>query len=384
VRIEPIALIYLGLGLSLTACSTGDESSAGDESDDDGDDDDASAELGGLVWEVDLDQPTSVGLIPAWEFLFVVSDEGDVSGLFADSGDAWWTNTIAPSGPLSWVTYGDGNVEASASLALTDGDGLSLFQVYGEEEFRGYVPLDSQGEWSHTALEQGASDALNFAIVGADWGGYTLSCVTGASACATFQIEDVVTVAPAAVGRDLLLVTTAELHRVLEASDVEYFSDTAWSVSLPFEPAHGPLVHDDYVVLSSADGELLVLDSASGDEVWSYDMGTKMDGPVSIEPSEGLVLAAGNDGVVYALTIRGGAERWTYAARDAVFGGVLVEGDQVAVASADGTVVVLDLDSGEPLWTYDTETELIARPLQFGDTVVVLGDQGQVFALEGP
>lgn len=369
-------LLFLSTLLPLAGCAPDDE----EDTDDGDEDDDGDVEVDvELAWSADVDGPTSNGLVSALDFVFVVTDDGEVTGMYADSGDAWWTNTIELVGDLTWMLGGQG--QDGTLLALPDQNGVSLFQVYGREETRGWVTLDGEGTWDSILMEQNVGD-VNYLYEGNSWG-YANKCEwTGG--CTTHQVDDVATTAPAGVGQDLLMVTTRRLHRVTaSSSDDATFPPTKWSTDLGFAPVHGPVVHDDYAVLSSPQGDLLVVDVGTGKKVWSFDLGSAMEGSVTVDGGEGLVLAAGDDGVVHALSLEDGDEQWTFEATAGIVGGVDTRSEEVAVASVDGMVVVLDIEDGQPIWSYDTGARLLARPVMDGSVVVVLDDQGQVFGIEG-
>jgi outer membrane protein assembly factor BamB len=198
-------------------------------------------------------------------------------------------------------------------------------------------------------------------------------------------MEDAFTTASGIDGGELVTGIGQDIVQTEATPDPEVtFSDVDWATRINFDPAHGPLVHDDYIVLTSEDGEVLALDRNDGSEVWSFEADTRMEGAATVDEDEGLVFVAGNDGVVYALTLRGGAERWTYTARDAVFGGVTVNGDTVYVASADGTLAALDIDDGGQRWSIDLDDELRVAPVVIAGLVIVADENGDVYAIREP
>jgi eukaryotic-like serine/threonine-protein kinase len=83
--------------------------------------------------------------------------------------------------------------------------------------------------------------------------------------------------------------------------------------------------------------------------VWSR----TIDGQFDMRPilSDGLILVGGSDHVFYGLDARTGADRWRYEAGDSVSGWGSASGGAVFFTSADGVLHALDLADGHERWS---------------------------------
>jgi outer membrane protein assembly factor BamB len=360
--------------LALAVGCTSSSEEASDSEDDDGDDDDDASP--NIEWEVDLGEDISEPLIDADGTLVVVTDEGTVVALDPDDGREQWSGEIDLQGRLTWAI--DRGSIRRKWLLLPDGGGGSAFSLATGEALYGYYESGTWDEIRFTSTD----DAFAMSYMGL-WYGYAVLC--DKTDCRPHAMEDAFTTASGIDGGELVTGIGQDIVQTEATPDPEVtFSDVDWATRINFDPAHGPLVHDDYIVLTSEDGEVLALDRNDGSEVWSFEADTRMEGAATVDEDEGLVFVAGNDGVVYALTLRGGAERWTYTARDAVFGGVTVNGDTVYVASADGTLAALDIDDGGQRWSIDLDDELRVAPVVIAGLVIVADENGDVYAIREP
>ncbi len=156
----------------------------------------------------------------------------------------------------------------------------------------------------------------------------------------------------------------------------------AWSTRIG--PIAFPLnvkVTGERVAVAASDGSLMLLESASGGEIWRA------------KASEALAAGVGSDGKTLAvvtrsnqlLTFRDGKELWRQRIPAQVYTAPLVAGERVFVLAADRSVSAFDGISGRKLWTQQRPGDaLVLRQsgvlVAVGDTLVV-GLSGRMVGL---
>lgn len=345
----------------------------------DGPDGSDSPANGNIVWERQFDEAlANAALIPAADdVLVVVTEEGSLVALGPEDGAEIWSDEVERSAQLTWAVH----LPAPDRLYLPDGAGASTFDVQAGESTRGWIPLDNGQE--SVAITDG-SDAFALSFIGLDYG-LAWSCPHGdGKSCSTHvYIGDSFQTAPAPNGDTLVVITSTDIMQTREKVNNDP-SEVDWTAPLGFAPEHAPLLADGYAIVTSRDGEVAAFDTTDGSEVWTFDAETRTEGPAVVDEKAGLVLIAGNDGVIHALTLRGGVQRWSHSLQDAVLGGMTVGDDTVYAASADGMLHAFELEEGNVRWSADLGVQLVARPAVFGTSVVVADGQGGVFRVEGP
>jgi hypothetical protein len=90
----------------------------------------------------------------------------------------------------------------------------------------------------------------------------------------------------------------------------------AWS-STSTGPASGtPAVVEGNVVTASVDGMASALDAAAGDTVWQTDAGITAAHSVAADPSSGIAVLGGHEGIAVAVELVDGRVRWRYDTGD--------------------------------------------------------------------
>lgn len=147
-----------------------------------------------------------------------------------------------------------------------------------------------------------------------------------------------------------------------------------------------PYLTDQYVVVGTRRGEVVVIDRDDGRTVGVGEFGTSVEGPLAVSAS-GAVLyvpTADRDGGVSAYDVRSERRLWRWEG-GAVVAGVARLGGTVVTATLDGRTVGLDADTGAPRWTSrpDTTAQVHAAPLDLGGGgVLIADDRGRVRRLE--
>jgi outer membrane protein assembly factor BamB len=97
--------------------------------------------------------------------------------------------------------------------------------------------------------------------------------------------------------------------------------------------------------------------------------------------ADGVVYAAGHDGVVRAIQVANGRTSWNTKTKLPLSAGPELGAGVVALGSSDGDIVVLDAATGAERWRKSVKSEVLARPLIANDLVVVRTVDGHIEAL---
>jgi outer membrane protein assembly factor BamB len=132
--------------------------------------------------------------------------------------------------------------------------------------------------------------------------------------------------------------------------------------------------------IASRDKNLYALDVKSGRELWRVAADDIMTATPALHG--GLVIFADYAGKVRAVSARDGAPRWTYDAKLAVPGDVVVAGDRVLVGSRSYDLIALEAATGTQLWKTYRWFSWIESPPVVRDGVLYTGssDATNVYA----
>jgi len=121
------------------------------------------------------------------------------------------------------------------------------------------------------------------------------------------------------------------------------------------------------------------------EKVWSKGVSKRDKLISSLHPvlSDGVVYAAGDNGVVIAIDAASGKTRWQTKLKRDLSGGVGVGGDLVLVADIQGRVFALDRTTGEQRWRSGVSREVLSAPASNGRYVAVQTMDGFVVGLDG-
>jgi len=128
--------------------------------------------------------------------------------------------------------------------------------------------------------------------------------------------------------------------------------------------------------VASRDKNLYALDSESGREIWRVTAGDMMTATPAVYRD--LVLFAAFDGKVQAVSAHDGKIRWSYDAKLAVPGDLVVSGDRVLLGSRTYELIALDAASGKEQWRRYYWFSWIESPPVVRDGVVYTGSSDAV------
>lgn len=136
-----------------------------------------------------------------------------------------------------------------------------------------------------------------------------------------------------------------------------------------------------HLYIASRDKNLYALDLKNGREIWRVTAGDMMTATPALYRD--LVLFAAFDGKVQAVTAREGKVRWTYDAKLAVPGDLVISGDRVLLGSRTYDLIALDAATGKEQWRHYYWFSWIESPPVVRDGVVYTGssDAVNVYAL---
>jgi len=137
-----------------------------------------------------------------------------------------------------------------------------------------------------------------------------------------------------------------------------------------------------HLYVASRDKNLYALDLETGKERWRVAAADMMTATPALYRD--LVILASFDGKVQAVTAENGAPRWSYDAKLAVAGDVVVDHGRVYVGSRTYDLIALDAATGKELWKHYYWFSWIESPAVIRDNTVYTGssDAVNVYALD--
>lgn len=167
-----------------------------------------------------------------------------------------------------------------------------------------------------------------------------------------------------------------------------------WSVRVTSEVLSAPRIAANRVIVRSNDGRVFGLDPADGSRKWVYDRGLpalSVRGNSSPVGAGGLTFIGYDDGTVVALRDEDGLRVWEQSIAEPdgrtelermadIDGEILIDGEQLFIASYHDKLMSLAAMSGQPLWTHEYGS--YAGVALAGDKVVFADKNGDVWALD--
>ena len=138
-------------------------------------------------------------------------------------------------------------------------------------------------------------------------------------------------------------------------------------------------VAGDLVLAPSDDGLLHALAIEDGRERWSFAGAAPMKGPLAIGDR---AWVADGAGVVHAMSLPDGTSLWDSTSKYAMPSDLTVMDDRLYLGTGDGSVVAMDAASGREVWRQSVGTTPVHPPAAANATIVVASDAGDVTALD--
>jgi outer membrane protein assembly factor BamB len=160
--------------------------------------------------------------------------------------------------------------------------------------------------------------------------------------------------------------------------------DLLWT----FETGHylwaQPQIANDMIYIGSMDHFVYAL-SLDGTEIWSYELSGAVTGAPLLSEDGSMLYVGSLNNEMLALDTASGNVVWTFEAAESVWGNsVLAEGN-LYFSDAAGTIYAISAESGEADWQTATSAEVVGGVSSIGDGIVVATQEGQLraFAYDG-
>ena len=141
-----------------------------------------------------------------------------------------------------------------------------------------------------------------------------------------------------------------------------------------------PAVYEDFAYMGTFENQVLAVDLRKARTVWRYQHPQKhFPFYSSAAVSDELVVLGGRDKMLHALDRETGEAVWTFAAGARVDSSPVILGDRVVFASMRGEIYILKLSSGEILWKFDTGSPILASPSIAGGKLVIGTEDGLLY-----
>jgi outer membrane protein assembly factor BamB len=234
--------------------------------------------------------------------------------------------------------------------------------------------------WTHKTegeINSGANFAGDRILVGSDDG--TLYCLTKAGQVAWgHKTQDRVNGSPAVIGeRTFVAGCDGSLHVIDTTSGKE-----VKSVELGGPVGATAALDGDRAYVGTMSNQVLAVDWKKGEVLWTFEAAKRAQ-PfyASAALTEKLVVVGSRDKRVYALDRKDGKERWSFLTEGRVDGSPVVAAGRVYVPSLDQRLYVLDLEKGTHLFSLDLGSPVSASPAVGGGCLVIGTQKGVVYCL---
>jgi outer membrane protein assembly factor BamB len=151
---------------------------------------------------------------------------------------------------------------------------------------------------------------------------------------------------------------------------------------------NNPVVVEDTVYVGSAgdtqfetdtaDG-VYAIDLTTGTRVWFFAASLDVNG---VAVSDGVVVATGDEGLVWGIDAAEGLGLWTANLEAAVFTNPLIVEDMVVVGDGSGAITAFDLESGERRWQVTVQGAVRGGAASDGESIYVVSEGRDVIALD--
>ncbi len=145
------------------------------------------------------------------------------------------------------------------------------------------------------------------------------------------------------------------------------------------------LLLDANVYVANTQGVMFCIKSSDGGIVWKYELpdNTRRKGFHSAPAAgDGIVVAGGDDGAVYAWDPESGTLRWRYATGGSIAAPAAIADSTVFIGSLTGEFYALGTGKGDLRWRYAAEGSFYGGPCLIDNLVVVGTTRGVLLALD--
>jgi hypothetical protein len=142
-----------------------------------------------------------------------------------------------------------------------------------------------------------------------------------------------------------------------------------------------PAVANGVAYIGARDGVVYAIDVATGKEKWRFDHKISW---INASPavSDGVVYTASSDAhFVNAIDAATGVEKWRYATDLPVWSSAVVSGGVIYAADFQGRLHAIDRNDGKGKWIFRTGSMILSTPAVQGQLVIVGSTDGAVYAV---
>ncbi len=170
-----------------------------------------------------------------------------------------------------------------------------------------------------------------------------------------------------------------------EAEVRELWTAEVGSLAGKFDARMAPVLDDNRIYVTNADGKVQVLAADTGRRLWAVTTDAAITGGTAV--GEGLVVVGTRKGDVIALDAADGKPRWVGKVSSEVQAPAAIRKGIVVVQSVDGRITGLSANDGKRLWIFDrSEPALSLRgtsaPIVAADFVLAGFANGYIVALQ--
>ena len=323
------------------------------------------------AWTFTAAGPVSAEAAIADGRIYVGTNTGTLHCLSADSGQERWrfetkdAITAAPAVRAGkvYVSSNDGRL-----YALNADTGTEAWNFPSEDKISaGAIAIrspDGTADWVLLNGYDGATRVLNAADGKLVW---------------SYQTDDYINGSPAVVdGRYLVFGgCDAQLH-VVNLRDGTLVHKIPTSAQIPASIA----TFGTMAFCGNFANEAVAFDVTGGKVAWVYEDRAL---PFFSSPAvnDRLVLIGSRDKHLHAIDRNTGEAVWKFQTGGRVEGSPVVFTDGVLFGSSDGRLYAASLEAGAELWQLDLGESLVASPAFGGQQVIIGGEKGTVFAIRG-
>jgi len=182
------------------------------------------------------------------------------------------------------------------------------------------------------------------------------------------------------MGDDAIYVTSADGKVYCLEKD---FGDKRWNSTILSEKLWStPGVEGDSVYLTTFEGHLYALSAEDGKVTWNFTTKSGI-GFVSSPLVYGGTLFAGTfDSRLYAVKVGADEPLWEFPAGNCFWSTPVAGNGTVYAGCLDGRVYAIDADNGTELWSFDTGSPVVVSPLLSGDLLIAISESGAIYFLK--
>jgi len=146
-----------------------------------------------------------------------------------------------------------------------------------------------------------------------------------------------------------------------------------------------PLLLNQHVYVGTLEGRFLCVNIHTGEIAWEFtlpDNQSRKGIRSSAAAAESTIVFGADDGAVYALDQRTGAQRWRVLIGASVYATPALAGDIAVTVSTGGTVHAISLGTGEQRWMFDAASPVTAPAVVADGYAVVFTAGGHACCLD--